>query len=221
VDGAALNKYVLRRLAEEGLTLEANRVNELYDYITEGRDELLASMALAAPIVVQSAPIAMVQPDPINTPLVWKIPDGNKDPFRVIAIRDKEGGELFTLAGTLNQDGGDYEWVSLRQIKFSDDTDSSGGPEIIYVPHAGDIVAGTTEANIGVPTTCHRAIGKYAAVLALTADEESDATNAMGLFSRELERLERIYGEYDAMGGASLRTIFMHSIGQQVGETIY
>lgn len=221
MNGAQLNTYVLRRLAEQGLNLEADRVNELYDYITEGRDELLAAFSLAAPIVVQSPAVAMEQPDPVNLPNVWRIPVANRDPFRVIVIREKENGEPFSPSGTLNQDGGDYEWQSLRQIKLSDDTDPGQGPEIIYVPHAIDITAATTEPNIGMPTTCHRAIGKFAAVLALTADEESDATNAMGLFSRELERLERIYGDFDAMGGAGLRSIFMQSIGQWLGESTY
>lgn len=221
MNGAQLQAYVQRRLAETGLNLEADRVNELYDYITEGRDELLASFALAAPLVVQSAPIALEQPDPVNSPLLWQIPAANRDPFRIITIREKETGEAFAPSAALNQDGGDYEWVTTRQIKLSDDTDPGMGIQVIYVPHAGDIVVGTTEANIGLPTPCHRAIGKYAAVLALTADEESDAANAMALFGRELERLERIYGDFDMMGGASLRTIFMESIGRQLGESTY
>jgi hypothetical protein len=221
VDGAALQTYVRRRLAEQGLTLEADRVDELYDYITEGRDELLAAFALAAPLVVQSAPILLEQPDPVLTPLVWRIPAANKDPYRILVVRELETGEGFSSSSQLNQDGGEYEWQTLRQLKLADDADPGTGIEVVYVPHAGAIVAATTEANIGLPTTCHRAIGKFAAVLALTADEESDATNAMGLFSRELDKLERIYGDFDAMGGASLRSIFMQSIGQQSGDSIY
>jgi len=221
MNGAALQTYVRRRLAEQGLNLEADRVDELYDYITEGRDDLLSAFALAAPLVVQTPPIALEQPDPVNTPNVWRIPLANKDPYRIITVREIESGEGFGMSGALNQDGGDYEWQTLRQLKLSDDTDVGSGIEVIYVPHAADIVAGTAEAAIGLPTTCHRAIGKFAAVLALTADEESDATNAMGLFSRELDRLERIYGDFDAMGGASLRSIFMQSIGAQLGESTY
>jgi hypothetical protein len=221
VNGLALQTYVLRRLAEEGLALEANRTNELYDYITEGRDELLASFALAAPIVVQSAPIALVQVDAINDPRLWKIPDLTKDLLRVITVRETESKERFSPSGGIEQDAGDYEWVTTRQLRFSESADPGSGIEIIVVPHQADITAATTEALIGLPTPCHRAIGKYAAVLALTADEESDATNALGLFSRELDRLERIYGDFDAMGGAALRSIFMESIGQLSGDTIY
>lgn len=219
--GAQLLTYLKRRLAEQGLTLEADRVDELYDYLTEGRDELLSSFALAAPIVVQAAPIALVPVDAINFPRLWKIPDATKDLFRVIAVREIESKELFTPSGSIDQDAGDYEWVTLRQIQLAESSDPGAGIEVIVVPHQGDIVAGTTEANIGLPTPCHRAIGKYAAVLALTADEESDATNAMGLFTREIDKLERIYGDYDAMGGATLRSIFMQSLGALSGDTIY
>jgi hypothetical protein len=221
VNGAQLQTYLLRRLAEEGLALEANRTNELYDYLTEGRDELLSSFALAAPIVVQSAPIALVQVDAANDPRLWKIPDATKDLLRVITVREIESKELFSGSGSIEQDGGDYEWVTTRQLRLSESSDPGAGIEVIVVPHQADIAAGTTEAQIGLPTPCHRAIGKYAAVLALTADEESDATNAMGLFSRELEKLERIYGDFDAMGGATLRSIFMQSIGALSGDTIY
>lgn len=221
MNGAQLQTYVLRRLAEEGLTLEANRTNELYDYITEGRDELLAAFALAAPVVVQAAPIALVQVDPIADPKLWKLPDVTKDLFRIIAVREIESKELFTLSQILNQDAGDYEWVTLRQLRLSESSDQGAGIEVIVVPHQGVIDNTTTEPNIGLPTPCHRAIGKFAAVLALTADEESDATNAMGLYTRELDRLERIYGDYDSMGGASLRGMFMWSLGALSGDSIY
>lgn len=221
MNGAQLQTYLLRRLAEQGLTLEADRTDELYDYLTEGRDELLSSFALAAPIVVQAAPILLVQVDAINNPRLWKLPDVTKDLYKVIAVREVESKELFTMAGSIEQDSGDYEWVTLRQLLLSESSDPGAGIEVIVVPHQADILAGTTEAGIGLPTPCHRAIGKYAAVLALTADEESDATNALGLFSREIDKLERIYGEYDAMGGASLRGIFMKSIGALSGDTIY
>lgn len=219
--GAQLLTYLKRRLAEQGLTLEADRVDELYDYLTEGRDELLSTFALAAPIVVQSTPIALVQVDAVNDPTLWKIPDATKDLLRVITVREKESKELFAGSGAIDQDAGDYEWVTTRQLRLSESADAGAGIEVIVVPHQGDIVAGTTEANIGLPTPCHRAIGKYAAVLALTADEESDATSALGLFSRELDKLERIYGDFDAMGGATLRSIFMQSIGSLSGDTIY
>lgn len=219
--GAQLLTYLKRRLAEQGLTLEADRVDELFDYLTEGRDALLQSFALAAPIVVQAAPIALEQPDPVNDPKLWRLPLATKDLYKVMAIREIESKELFSPSATIEQDAGDYEWVTLRSIRLGESSDPGAGIEMIVVPHQGDIVAGTTEPNIGLPTPCHRAIGKFAAVLALTADEESDASNALGLFSKEIDNLERIYGEYDAMGGAALRSIFMANIGALAGDSIY
>lgn len=219
--GAQLLTYLKRRLAEQGLTLEADRVDELYDYLTEGRDALLQSFALAAPIVVQAAPIALEQPDPVNDPRLWQLPAATKDLYKVLVVREVESKELFSPAGSIEQDAGDYEWVTLRSLRLSESSDPGSGIEVIVVPSKADIVAGTAEVDVGLPTTCHRAIGKFAAVLALTADEESDATNAVGLFSKEVDQLERIYGEYDAMGGAALRSIFMANIGALAGDSIY
>jgi hypothetical protein len=170
---------------------------------------------------VQSTPIALVQVDAVNDPLLYKIPDATKDLLRVITVREKTSKELFTPSGKLEQDAGDYEWVTTRQLRLSESSDPGDGIEVIAIAHMADIAAGTAEADVGLPTPCHRAIGKYAAVLALTADEESDATNAMGLFQRELDRLERMYEGFDAMGGTSLRALFMESIGQLSGDTIY
>jgi hypothetical protein len=139
----------------------------------------------------------------------------------VLMVREKETGEPFDPSATLDQDAGDYEWLNVRQLRLSDNADPGTGVQVIYVPAGVDIVVGTAEAAVGLPTTCHRAIGKYAAVLALTADEESDAKNAMGLFERELERLERMYGDYDMSGGFSLRAALMESSGSLYRGTIY
>lgn len=218
MDGPGLQTYLQRRLAEAGLNLEAGRVNELYDYLTEGRDALLQAFALTAPVVVQQ--LATLVVDPVDD-RVYRFPAGTPDPFRVLLVRELETRAPYTPAATIDFDGGEYVWETLTQLRLSEHADPGTGLQVIYVPSQPDITAATTQAQVGLPVTCHRAIGKYAAVLALTADEESDATNAMGLFQREMDVLERMYGDYDASTGFSLREALMGSAGELFNDTLY
>ncbi len=216
--GVQLLAYLKRRLAEANLTVEADRDAELYDCLTEGRDELLQSFALCAPVVVRQI-VAMVVDD--TNSHIYNLPDDTRDPLRVIELREKTTREPYSPAAQLDQDNGEYEWISPRSVRFAENADPGDGIEVVLVPHGADIDADSDEADIGLPTPCHRAIGKYAAMLALTADEESDAKVAMGLYERELEKLERLYGDFDMNGGLALREAFMGSLGAQYGNTLY
>jgi hypothetical protein len=216
--GVQLLAYLKRRLAEAGLTVTAERDDELYDNLTEGRDELLQAFSLAAPVVVKTT--ITLEVDPADD-RIYNFAAAAKDPYRVLEVRDKESHEPLTPAATLNVDGGDYAWDSIRRLWLAEHVGVAEGVEVVYVPAGVAIDAATTEAQVGLPTTCHRAVGKFAAVLALTADEESDAKNATALYQRELEKLERIYGEFDASGGFSLREALMESAGNLMNDTLY
>lgn len=218
MDGAGLQTYLQRRLAESGLNLESGRVAELYDYLTEGRDALLQAFALSCPVVVQQFVTLVV--DAVDAQ-VYRFPAATPDPLRIIMVREKETRSPLTPAATIDFDGGEYVWENLRQLRLAVSASPGAGLEAIYVPSGADITATTTALQVGLPVTCHRAIGKYAAVLALTADEESDATNAMGLFQREMDVLEKMYGDYDASTGFSLREAIMGSAGELFNDSLY
>lgn len=215
--GAELLTYVTRRLAENGLTVPAERAAELYDYITEGRDVLLQAFAVAAPVVVRS----YVTLEQVGDTQVWQFPAATLDPYRVTHVYDNDGGATLTPAATLNQDGGEYRWRSIRELELAECVELEGAPEVECVLAGSAIDADTTAAEIGLPVTCHRAIGKLAAVLALTADEESDAGVAGRLFEAELQRLETIYGDYDTGSGTSLRQALMASVGATHFDSLY
>jgi len=216
--GVQLLAYVKRRLAENGLTVPAERDAELYDLLSEGRDALLVAFALCAPVVVKST--ITLETDGSNDRL-RTFPAATKDPFRVLAVKESSTGEELTPSASLNNDAGQYVWNTIRQLKLADDVEPEGNVEVDLVVHTGDITAATTEPQVGLPTTCHRAIGKMAAVLAMTADEQSDASNAKRLFSSELERLEALYGDYDQSSGQALGPALMAAIGQHYGDTLY
>lgn len=216
--GAQLLTYVKRRLAENGLTVPAERDAELLDLITEGRDAILQAFALSAPVVVRST--ITLETDGSND-RIRNFPAATRDPLRVLAVKESSTGEELVPTASLNNDAGQYRWNNLRQLELADDVEPEGNVEVDLVVHPTDIGSGTTEAAIGLPTTCHRAIGKMAAVLAMTADEQSDATNAKQQFRSELEKLEALYGDYDANGGLALGVQLMANIGQHYGDTLY
>ena len=215
--GAELLTYVKRRLAENGLTLEADRAGELYDYITDGRDDVLQELALDAPDAVKET----VTLDVVTTnPPVWKLPDATKDAMRVLELRDAGTGYPLTPSSSLNNDGGHYRLNSPRRVQLADEAVLTGSLEGDFVLAKAAISAATAEADIGLPTPCHRAIGLCAAMLALTADEESDARTATALYSRALDRLKKLYGDFDRNSGLALREAFMASEGDLHGDMI-
>lgn len=213
--GAQFLTYMKRRLAENGVAADAERDLELLDYATEGRDGILQAFAEAAPVVVKS----IVTFDPPAGQL-YSLPVATLDPYRVLCLRDNASGRELEPSSSLDNDAGEYVWRTLRQVQLGVNASLEGSLEAEIVLSAADITAASTAAQIGLPTTCHRAAAKLGVVLALTADEESDATIAMGLFQREIDALEKLYGDYDANSGLALRHALMRGIGASYGDSL-
>lgn len=220
MNGAAALHYLQRRLAEYGLAVGPDREAELYDYLTEGRDELLKVFGAAAPLVAKKR--ITLGPDPADQQL-YTFPADTADPYRVLRVYDSGTGEELTPASMLNFDGGHYAWDTIRSIRLADFVTLTGALTVDAVLAGGAIDATTADsfAAWGIPTTTHRAACKWAAVLALTADEESDASQATNQFMREIDQLEKLYGDFDGSGGLALREAFMRSIGEEFGDTTY
>lgn len=216
--GAEALAYLQRRLAEYGLAVEDGRTEELYDYITEGRDELLRVFADAAPIVVRSKLTLELQS---GEAVVWQFPTGTRDPFRVLAVYDTGSGCELRPAAQLEFDNGQYQWDNVRTLRLSRFAGLTGAPGVDVVLSGAAIDETTVENAWGLPATCHRAAAKWAAVLALTADEANDAKAAQALYAREIDQLSRLYGDYDANGGLALREALMASMGEYYGDSIY
>jgi len=209
MDGAALLAYTQRRLAEFGLAVNAGRAATLYDAITEGRDEVQARLALIAPDLFGSDVTLEVLDADENT---WKIPDDTADAVRTAGLYLTATGYesvLLVPSAQLNVDAGDYVFRDPRTVQLRDGlsvTGAAGGALVLRcIPQGGDIDGDTTEAEVGLPVPCHRAIGQYAAIVVLTADEESDAAVAERMFERTMQRLEEQYGSYDVNDGMKLR----------------
>ncbi|HYD82728.1 MAG TPA: hypothetical protein VEA63_01725, partial [Opitutus sp.] len=159
--GAQLLAYVKQRLGEAGLTWEGDRDGELYDALTEARDEIRQRLAMSP-----SGSIAVretVTLEAGDTERLYVVPDATAEPVRVLAVRVP--GRSKPIAAS------QYEWVDTRTVQLACGTGSSAGLELVAVLRIEDTIgAGTTEANIGLPTSAHRACGKLAAALALTVN---------------------------------------------------
>lgn len=217
MSGPELLTYVKRRLALENLASEQWTDAVLYDCITEGRDKVLEWFALSAPVAVQE--LITLDTDPVDDRR-RTVPAATKDPIRVLEVRAKTTLEPLTPSGRLNQDGGDYVWLDPRTLVLADNVEPEGGVEILAVTMKPAIDQTTTEAAVGLPVQAHRALGKYAAVLALTMDEETDAALATALLQRELEQLGRLYAEFDAEGGAALRQLMLANYASWMGDML-
>ena len=216
--GLQLYALLRRRLAEAGVTVAAEREAELYDSLTAARDRLKMAFADAAPIVVREN--VTLEEDGADDRL-HAFPAATNDPLQVLEVRELTTREKFDASGHLNHDGGEYSWENTRQLRLADEADSGDGVEVVAVLMGDDISSATTEAQVGLPTPCHRAIAYGAAVLALTVDEESDAGVAAKLYQAELELLVNIYSSFDRQGGGALRAAFMQTLGAQYSDTIY
>jgi hypothetical protein len=223
MDGAAFLTYMQRRLAENGLSVDAERVAELLDYATEGRDLVLQALATAAPVAVKAVVQLELDPTaPGGSDRYYRFPLTTKDPYRVLDVVEANTDRPLSPSASLNQDGGEYVWVNTRQLRLSDDADPDGGINVTYVPSvSGNIAVGTAEKDIGLPVPCHRCAAKAGVVLALTADEQSDARAAIRLYEQEIDTLSTLYGDYDANGGLALREALLASIGTSSGDTLY
>lgn len=214
--GAELLDYLKRRLAEGGLTVSDERTAELFGHLSEARDTLKGELADVAPNVLGS----WVTLEVSDTTL-FSLPTATGDPVRVYELRDVESKIPFDKTVNMDNDLGDYQPEGLRSWRFNQDTDTAAGVQALVVVEGAPIDADTAAADIGLPTTCHRAIGKLAAVLALTVDEESDASQAKILYENEKEKLTDRFGEMESASGEALRHSLMKSIGEQYGDMIY
>lgn len=212
-DGNEALSYVKRRLGIEGLTDPTEQPAELLDYITEGRDKMMEALALSAPEAVRET-VTLVEATADDA---WKLPDATNDPMRVLRVLD-DGRSYEPELQPAGKPGGvgDYWWHTIRELRLTPHATLSGSPEVQVVLHqdalqAGDAGDGSTTATDGwgVPTPTHRLCCKWAVVLALTANEDSDARNAKADFTSELDRIERLYGSYDARSGIGLRSVLM------------
>lgn len=216
--GATLLTFVLRRLAEAGVTVSAERTAELYDHITGARDDVHRELVSVAKRIFSTA-VTLEQG--VADDRLFTLPAATADIIRIVEVRELTTREPYDRSGTLDEDAGDFIWQSARQVRVSDQTDEGDGIVLVAAFMGTAIDANTTEANIGLPTPCHRAIGYGAAVLALTVDEESDASVAAKLYEKELDKLRDQYGEMESQGGEALRHSLMKSIGEQYGDMIY
>jgi hypothetical protein len=215
--GAQLLTYLKTRLGITGVGQDQWSDTELYDFLTEGRDDVKQALSMAAPIVVQE----LVTFEDTGSGQIWQMPAATKDPLRCLGLRAVTGRRHLTPSAFLDQDGGDYEWITTRKVRLAEYVEPTGGLEGYFILQGAAIASGTAEADIGVIVPLHRLLAKYAAVLALTADEDSDATNAMGLMQRELDKIERLYSEYDGLGGLAFRQALLMAYGEQHGDTLY
>lgn len=209
--------YLKRRLGVSGVTQDQwTDPDDFYDYITEGRDEILQVFSLAAPVVVREL-VTLTD----NGDDTWTLT--GVTPYRVLEVRAVTGKQNLIPTVNLEQDAGDYEWVNVTKLRAAEHVSPPGGMEAWVVPAGDAIDAATvdTTASWGIPSTLHRAAVKYAAVLALTEDEGSDPQAAMAAYTREIGQLERVYSEFDGLMGVALREATLMNYGQLMGEHLY
>lgn len=224
--GADLLAYVQRRLAEYGVASETAREDELFQYISEGRDDIVAEFAQDERASDAVKVIFTLEQDPTNSQL-YNFPDDKRDPWAILVVRDTTcRGRPLTMSLNLNHDRGQYRWNSLRQLQLPDCFRPQGAIEVEAVLHGEPIDEDTTDASdTGLPSTCFYAIGKRAAVLALTVNEESDAGAAQQDYQNTLGRLIARYGNFDQTSGLAfgigLEAAFSKQIGDGVGGDDY
>lgn len=218
MDGAALLQYVQRRLAIDGVAQDQFDDATLYEAITEARDEIKRAFSLAAPVVVQE--LVVLEEDGSDD-RVFALPAATADPMRCLVLRSVTGETELTPAAFLNQDNGHFEWINVRSIRLADYTNPPGGIEGYFVLDSPAITAATTEDEVGLPTPTHTAIGKWASVLALSMGEDLDPSNHIGLFNREMQKLENMYSSYFEMDGVRFREAFLLAYGDQYPDSLY
>lgn len=219
--GAALLLYIKRRLRLAGITIAAasEEENALMDYATEGRDTLLQVFAQRAPILVRE--FITLEVDVVDTQ-IYRFPAATKDPLKLLNLRGKDNRDrLEPSAETmLDSDGGTYEWRDIRTVRLGEHVTPIGGLEATVVLVKDPITTATAEAGIGVPVPTHRAIGKYAAMLYATADDDTDGSTFEKQFLQEIDRLIKLYAQFDNNAGEGLRVAMLAAYGSWQGDSI-
>jgi hypothetical protein len=220
--GAALLLYIKRRLRLVGVNIPAasEEENALMDYATEGRDTLLQVFAQRAPILVRE--YVTLEQDVADRSL-FTFPAATKDPLKVLNLRAVTTRDplIPSAAHLLDSDGGEYEWLTPRQVRVGEHVAPPGGLQAAVVLVKDAITTATTEPNIGVPIPTHRVLGKYGALLYATADEDADGRILEQQYREELDRLIKLYAQYDNNGGEGLRQAFLHAFGEWQGDALY
>lgn len=222
MNGAALLTYMKRRLRLVGVNIPAasEEENALMDYATEGRDTLLQVFAQRAPILVRE--VVTLEVDVADSHL-FNLPAATKDPLKILNTRAVTTRDPLIPSATdlLDSDGGEYEWLSLRQVRVGEHVAPPGGLQAVVVLAKDAITTATAEGSIGLPVPCHRAIGKYGARLYVTADEDADGSVLEKDFLQEVDRLIKLYAQFDRNGGEGLRQAMLHSLGEWQGDSLY
>lgn len=216
--GARLAEFIKQRVGAAGIPDERlNDVTELYNYATWARNAIRRRLALDAPVAVRE--LLALEQDPADRS-VFQFPAAAKDPLRVLLVR--EAATRQPLRPRLDERGlGRYEWVNTRKLRYAEDRSPSGGLEVYYVPVADPITQQTAEADMGLPVPCHEAIGFGAAVLWLTANEESDARSELELFRFEMDQLLELYAEFDPNEGMAVLDGMLVEYGEHFGDMLY
>lgn len=201
--GAELKLYLERRLREEDAVFEGGRPEQLYDALTDARDLVLQEIAEQAPILVR----ALVSLEADADGRTYTLPEETLDPYQWLFVR--RAGDLEEDYARLREGlSGHYEQTTLREIRIRRGLTITDDLEAYIVPMAVDIDEETEEAEIGVPTTFHRVVGKLAAVLIHTQGEEDSANRAMALFQKEIDRLMGLSNNLNRSAGYGLRDAF-------------
>ncbi len=215
--GALLATYVTRLLGEDSYAVPSSRSAQIYDAINDSRNLIRQSFIEAAPIVLKQFVTLVVN---VGNNRLYDWPAATKDPFTALSVRSITNQEELSPAARINEDEGHYVWRNIKQLELADGIEPPGGLEVECVIDVADIDSSTTEANIGLPTGCHRLIGKGARML-LKEVPESAGGRAEKAFMREVQALSTIYASYDANGGEALRHALMASYGRLVGDMLY
>lgn len=219
--GAALLTYMKRRLRLVGVNIPAagEEENALMDYCTEGRDTLRQVFAQRAPVLVQE--YLTLEVDVVDN-RIYRLPVATLDPLKIVNVRGITMRDRLTPSAQtmLDDDGGQYEVLNLRTIRIGEHANPVGGLEAQVVLAQAPITTATAEAAIGVPTTCHRAIGKYGALLYATADEDTDGSVLEKQFLQEVDRLIKLYAQYDNNAGEGLRQAMLAAYGEWHGDSL-
>lgn len=219
--GAQLLTYMKRRLRLVGMNIPAasEEENALMDYATEGRDTLREVFAQRAAILVRE--YVTLEVDGTDD-RIFRLPVATKDPLKLLNVRspahrDRLTPSAFTM---LDDDGGQYDPIDIRTIRIGEHVNPEGGLEACVVLLKDPITTATSEAGIGLPTPAHRAIGKCGAYLYATADEDADGSGLKRDFLEEVDRLIKLFAQYDNNAGEGLRQAMLAAYGEWQGDSI-
>lgn len=222
MNGQALLTYMKRRLRLVGVNIPAasEEENALMDYATEGRDTLLEVFAQRAPILVREFVTLVVDPTDSH---IYRLPVATKDPLKLLNLRGKDNRDRFNPSADtmLDSDGGQYEVLDIRTVRIGEHVTPLGGLEAAIVLVKDAITTATAEAAIGVPIPTHRALGKYGALLYATADEDADGSILEKQYLQEIDRLIKLYAQFDNNAGEGLRQAMLAAYGEWQGDSLY